>query len=163
MSDRLYAAIDNRKVAIIGAGFVGASIAYALTIRDLASEIVLVDIDRDKAKGEALDIQHGIAYMGTSSVRAGDYSDCKNCDLIIITAGRNRRVGEDRLDMIEDNIVTMKNVVDEIKKYYTHGAIMVVSNPVDILTYKCAEWMNLPNGKVFGTGCVLDTSRLIRS
>ena len=134
MSDRLYAAIDNRKVAIIGAGFVGASIAYALTIRDLASEIVLVDIDRDKAKGEALDIQHGIAYMGTSSVRAGDYSDCKNCDLIIITAGRNRRVGEDRLDMIEDNIVTMKNVVDEIKKYYTHGASMVVSNPVDILS-----------------------------
>ena len=163
MESRLYAAIDNRKVAIIGAGFVGASIAYALTIRDLASEIVLVDIDRDKAKGEALDIQHGIAYMGTSSVRAGDYSDCKNCDLIIITAGRNRRVGEDRLDMIEDNIVTMKNVVDEIKKYYTHGAIMVVSNPVDILTYKCAEWMNLPNGKVFGTGCVLDTSRLIRA
>ena len=163
LENRLYAAIDNRKVAIIGAGFVGASIAYALTIRDLASEIVLVDIDRDKAKGEALDIQHGIAYMGTSSVRAGDYSDCKNCDLIIITAGRNRRVGEDRLDMIEDNIVTMKNVVDEIKKYYTHGAIMVVSNPVDILTYKCAEWMNLPNGKVFGTGCVLDTSRLIRA
>lgn len=163
MEDRLYAAIDNRKVAIIGAGFVGASIAYALTIRDLASEIVMVDIDQKKANGEALDIQHGIPYMGTSSVRAGGYEDCKNCDLIIITAGRNRRVGEERLDMIEDNIGIMKDVVEEIKKYYTHGAIMVVSNPVDILTYKCDEWMGLPNGKVFGTGCILDTSRLVRS
>ena len=163
MEDRLYAAIDNRKVAIIGAGFVGASIAYALTIRDLASEIVLIDIDQKKANGEALDIQHGIPYMGTSSVRAGGYEDCKNCDLIIITAGRNRRVGKERLDMIEDNIGIMKDVVDEIKKYYTHGAIMVVSNPVDILTYKCDEWMGLPNGRVFGTGCILDTSRLVRS
>ncbi len=163
MDNKLYAAIDNRKVAIIGSGFVGASIAYALTIRDLASEIVLVDIEKNKAHGEALDIQHGIAYMGTSSVREGDYPDCKNCDLIIITAGRNRRVGEDRLDMIADNIVTMKDVVREIEKYYTHGAIMVVSNPVDVLTYKCAEWLGLPNGKVFGTGCVLDTSRLVRS
>lgn len=163
MEDRLYAAIDNRKVAIIGAGFVGASIAYALTIRDLASEIVLIDIDQKKANGEALDIQHGIPYMGTSSVHAGGYEDCKNCDLIIITAGRNRRVGEERLDMIEDNIGIMKDVVDEIKKYYTHGAIMVVANPVDILTYKCDEWMGLPNGRVFGTGCILDTSRLVRS
>ncbi len=162
MQDKLYAAIDNRKVAIIGAGFVGASIAYALTIRDLASEIVLVDVDQDKAYGEALDIQHGIPYMGTSSVRAGDYSDCKNCDLIIITAGRNRRVGEERLDMINDNVITIKNVVDRIKPHYTHGVIMMVSNPVDILTYKCAEWMDLPNGKVFGTGCILDTSRLVR-
>ena len=101
--------------------------------------------------------------MGTSSVRAGDYSDCKNCDLIIITAGRNRRVGEDRLDMINDNIGTIRDVVDEITPYYTHGVILMVSNPVDILTYKCAEWMGLPNGKVFGTGCILDTSRLVRS
>ena len=159
----LYAAIDNRKVAIIGAGFVGASIAYALTIRNLASRIVLIDVNHEKAAGEAKDIQHGINYMGTSSVRAGDYPDCANCDLIIITAGRNRRPGESRLDMIADNIGIMKDVTDNIKKYYTHGVIMVVSNPVDILTYKVDEWMGLPNGKVFGTGCILDTSRLIRA
>lgn len=163
MAKKLYAAIDNRKVAIVGAGFVGATIAYALTIRDLASEIILIDVDNEKAAGEALDIQHGISYMGTSSVKAGDYSDCKNCDLIIITAGRNRRPGETRLDMISDNIGIMKQVVDQIKEYYTHGVIMVVSNPVDIMTYKVAEWMGLPNGKVFGTGCILDTSRLIRA
>lgn len=159
----LYAAIDNRKVAIIGAGFVGSSIAYALTIRNLANDIVLVDIDPKRAMGEAMDIQHGIPYMGRSSVRAGDYSDCKNCDLIIITAGRPRRPGETRLDMIADNIGILQNVVDQIKPYYTHSVIMVVSNPVDIMTSIVDERMGLPNGMVFGTGCILDTSRLVRS
>ena len=159
---KLYAAINNRKVAIIGAGYVGASIAYALTVKDLASEIVLIDTNEEKARGEARDIQHGIPYMGTSSVRAGSYEDCSNCDLTIITAGRNRRPGETRLDMFADNISTMKAVVDSIRPYYTHGVILVVSNPVDLLTYKCAEWMDLPNGRGFGTGCILDTSRLVR-
>ena len=160
---RLYAAIDNRKVAIIGAGSVGSSIAYALTIRNLANDIILVDVNSKRAMGEAMDIQHGIPYMGRSSVRAGDYSDCKNCDLIIITAGRPRKPGETRLDMIADNIGIMKNVVDQIKPYYTHSVIMVVSNPVDIMTSKVDEWMGLPPGMVFGTGCILDTSRLVRS
>jgi L-lactate dehydrogenase len=159
----LYAAIDNRKVAIIGAGFVGSSIAYALTIRNLANDIVLIDVNPKRAMGEAMDIQHGIPYMGRSSVRAGDYTDCKNCDLIIITAGRPRRPGETRLDMIADNIGIMRNVVEQIKPYYTHSVIMVVSNPVDIMTHKVAEWTGLPNGMVFGTGCILDTSRLVRS
>ena len=90
--------VSERKVAIIGAGFVGASIAYALTIRKLAREIVLIDIHEEKTIGEALDIQHGIPDMGISSVRAGTYADCKDCDLIIITAGRNRKRGENRLD-----------------------------------------------------------------
>jgi L-lactate dehydrogenase len=159
----LYAAIDNRKVAIIGAGFVGSSIAYALTIRNLANDIVLVDINPERAMGEAMDIQHGIPYMGRSSVRAGDYSDCKNCDLIIITAGRPRRPGETRLDMIADNIGILQNVVDQIKPHYTHSVIMVVSNPVDIMTSIVDERMGLPEGMVFGTGCILDTSRLVRS
>lgn len=163
MKKNFYAAIDNRKVAIIGAGYVGASIAYALTIRNLASQIFLIDINSEKAEGEAMDIQHGIPYMGTSSVRAGTYEDCRECDLIIITAGRNRRPGETRLDMISDNLGILKQVTDQIMEYYTHGVIMVVSNPVDILTYKVAEWMDLPNGKVFGTGCILDTSRLVRA
>ncbi len=162
MEKKLYAAIDNRKVAIVGAGFVGASIAYALTLRNLARDIILIDINPERANGEALDIQHGISYMGASSVRVGTYEDCANCDLIIITAGRPRRKGETRLDMISDNIGIMRSAVDEIQKYYTHGVILIVSNPVDILTYKADEWMGLPQGRVFGTGCILDTSRLIR-
>ena len=162
MGEKLYAAIDNHKVAIVGSGYVGASIAYALTIRNLARDIVLIDIDTEKANGEALDIQHGISYMGASSVRVGSYKDCATCDLIIITAGRARRKGETRLDMISDNIGIMKNTIEEIKKHYTHGVILVVSNPVDILTQKASEWMGMDNGRVFGTGCILDTSRLIR-
>ena len=154
--------IHNRKVAIIGAGNVGASIAYALTIRNLATEIILIDVDEKRAEGEALDIQHGIPYMGVSSVRHGGYEDTKDCDLIVITAGRNRRVGESRLDLAADNIKIMKNITDSLKPYYDKCAILVVANPVDILTYKCAEFMGLPDGRVFGTGNILDTSRLMR-
>jgi L-lactate dehydrogenase len=153
--------IVKRKVAIIGAGFVGSSIAYALTICDLAREIVLIDIDSKKASGEALDIQHGIPYMGRSAVYAGDYTDCVDCDLIVITAGRNRRPGESRLDLIKDNKETMRNVVNSLKKHYTRGAILVISNPVDVLTSLCSDWMGLPKGMVFGSGCLLDTSRLV--
>ncbi len=154
--------INNRKVAIIGAGFVGSSIAYALTLKNLANEIILIDVDRKKAEGEALDIQHGISYMGRSSVRAGDYPDCADCDLIVVTAGRNRHKGETRLDMAQDNLKIMDSVVLKLKEYYTRGAIIIISNPVDVLTYYVDKEMGLPNGRVFGTGCILDTSRLIR-
>jgi L-lactate dehydrogenase len=154
--------LHNRKVVIIGAGFVGSSIAYAINLRNLAKEIILIDIDKKKAQGEALDIQHGISYMGRSSVRVGEYSDCSDSDLIIITAGRNRKSNESRLDMVYDNLKIMDNVVEELKKYYTRGVILIVSNPVDILTYYVDKKMGLPNGRVVGTGCILDTSRLIR-
>ena len=159
---KFYYPIGRKKVAIVGAGYVGASIAYALTLRDLAQEIVLIDLDTNKAWGEATDIQHGIPYMGECSVRVGEYADCADCDLIIITAGRNRRPGETRLNMISDNRKIMEGVVAEIKKYYTHSVIMVVSNPVDVMVSLCAQGMGLPDGMVFGTGCTLDTSRMIR-
>lgn len=154
--------IGNRKVVVIGAGYVGSSIAYALALRDIAREIVLIDIDKEKCAGEAYDIRHGIPSMGTADLYAGDYADCADCDLIIITAGRNRKPGETRLDMACENTKIMKSVVDSIKKYYTRGCILIVSNPVDILTQKVSEWMNLPDGMVFGSGCILDTSRFIR-
>ena len=153
---------ESRKVAIIGAGYVGASIAYALAIKDIAREIVLIDLDRKKAEGEAIDIRHGIPSMGLVDVFAGDYEDCADSDLIIITAGRGRKPGESRLDLANDNTRIVKEVTKSISRYYTHGVIMVVSNPVDILTYKISEWMQLYNGTVFGTGCILDTSRLLR-
>lgn len=154
--------IGNRKVVIIGAGFVGSSIAYALALRDIAREIVLIDIDKKKCAGEACDIRHGIPSMGTADLYAGDYSDCADSDLIVITAGRNRRPGETRLDMASENTKIMESVVDSIKQYYTRGCILIVSNPVDILTQKVTEWMKLPDGMVFGSGCILDTSRFIR-
>lgn len=154
--------VGNRKVAIIGAGYVGASIAYALALRDIAREIVLIDIDKEKARGEAWDIRHGIPAMGTSDLYAGDYADCADCDLIIITAGRNRRSGESRIDLTGENVRTLRDVIANIQKYYTRGTLLLISNPVDILTLKASEWMGLPNGMVFGTGCALDSSRLVR-
>lgn len=161
MNKRAGYTLGNRKVAIVGAGFVGSSIAYALVIREIAKEIVLIDIDKNKSTGEAQDIRHGISGMGTAVLYSGNYSDCADCDLIIITAGRNRRNEESRLDLVNDNINIMRTVIKSLQKFYTRGIIMVISNPVDILTYKVDEWMQLKNGTVFGSGCLLDTSRFI--
>lgn len=154
--------IGNRKVAIIGAGYVGSSIAYALALRDVAREIVLIDINHEKTDGEAKDIRHGLPAMGTSDLYAGNYSDCSDCDLIIITAGRGRKPGESRLDLTNENVKIMRSVVESVRDYYIRGVILVISNPVDILTFKVAEWMELPNGMVFGSGCILDSSRFVR-
>ncbi len=152
-----------KRISVIGAGYVGATIAYALDLKGIANDIVLIDINKDKARAEADDIRHGIAAMGESAVRAGSYADCADCDLIIVTAGRNRLPNESRLDMIQDNMGIMKDVSDEIARYYTRGSVMIVSNPVDLLTYYCDRRLGLPNGTVFGTGCILDTSRLVRA
>lgn len=155
--------LGNRKVAIIGAGFVGASIAYAMALRDIAREIVIVNRTKEKVIGEVMDIRHGIPSMGTTDVYVGDYPDCADCDLIIICAGRNRKPGENRLDLTNENVEIMRSVISQIQPYYTRGIILIISNPVDILTYKVAEWMGLPNGMVFGSGNILDSSRFVRT
>lgn len=155
--------LGNRKVAIIGAGYVGSSIAYALAIKDIAREIVLIDINQEKTDGEAKDIRHGLPGMGTADLYAGDYSDCADCDLIVVTAGRGRKPGESRIDLTNDNVKIMRSVIYSIRQYYTRGVILIISNPVDILTYKAAEWMDLPNGMVFGSGNLLDSSRFVRT
>lgn len=154
--------VGSRKAAIVGAGFVGASIAYALALRDIAREIVLIDINSEKCAGEALDIRHGLPSMGTADLYAGGYEDCADCDLIVVTAGRSRKPGESRLDMASENARIMKSVIDSVKQFYTGGCILIISNPVDVLTQKASEWMGLSNGMVFGTGCLLDTSRFVR-
>ena len=151
----------GKKVAIIGVGYVGAGIAYALMLKDTASEIVLIDSKAAVANAEMLDIRHGISNMGRAKVYCGDYSDISDCDLIVVTAGRNRRPNETRLDMASDNIKIAESTVSEMKKYYKQGVILVVSNPVDVITHYIAKEMNLPEGRVFGTGCILDSSRLI--
>jgi len=153
--------INNRKVCIIGSGYVGASITYALMMKELAHEIVLIDTNREKTEAEVLDIRHGIPYIGSVIIKAGDYSDLPGSNLIIITAGRNRRPGESRLDMASDNVKTTYEVKEKIEKYYTSGVILVVSNPNDIITYKMTKWFGLPPGMVFGTGCTLDNSRFV--
>ncbi|HOK43451.1 MAG TPA: L-lactate dehydrogenase [Thermoclostridium caenicola] len=147
------------KVAIIGAGNVGASIAFAMALEQSASEIVLIDVNAEKAVGEALDINHGLCFLGQMAVYAGDYSDIASCDVIIVTAGMNRKPGQTRLDLARANVAIAKEITKNILKYYTHGVILVVSNPVDILTYKIQQWSGLPTGRVFGSGTALDSAR----
>lgn len=150
---------NGRKVSIIGVGFVGSTIAYALMMRELADEIVLIDINKVASDAEALDIRHGIPYMGLCQIHAGDYSDIVDSDLIIITAGKNRKPGQSRLDLASTNNSIIKDVCDNIKSHYNSGVVLVVTNPVDIMTAKVTEYLDLTKGSVFGTGCILDSSR----
>ncbi|HHW22188.1 MAG TPA: L-lactate dehydrogenase [Clostridiaceae bacterium] len=147
------------KVAIIGSGFVGASTAYALVLQHNAREIVLIDAIHEKAVGEAMDISHGLCFVGQINVYAGDYSDIADCDVIVVTAGRNRSPGETRLELAHKNVLIAKEITQNIMKYYTKGVILVVANPVDILTYMIQKWSGLPGGKVIGTGTALDSAR----
>jgi len=155
----VFMGISKSKVAVIGAGFVGASAAFALSLNHTVDELVLIDVNKEKAMGEVMDINHGLPFIGQMSIYAGEYSDCVDCDVIVITAGANRKVGETRLDLAKKNVTIAKGIIENIMKYYTKGVILVVSNPADILTYMIQKWSGLPNGKVFGTGTVLDSSR----
>ncbi len=150
---------NTKKVSIIGSGYVGSTIAYALMMKDVPNEIVLIDIDKSASKAEMLDIRHGIPYMGMCRIYSGTYADLAGSDLIIITAGRNRHPGESRLDLAQDNTSISELIAKQIRQYYTSGVVLVVTNPVDILTAKYTQWLQLPRGKVFGTGCILDSSR----
>lgn len=151
---------NTTKVAIIGCGFVGASTAFALAMKGTVSKLVLIDVNRDKAEGEAMDINHGLTYLNQMDIYAGDYSDVKDCDVIIVTAGMNRKPGETRLDLAKKNSKVAKEIAQNIMKYYNGGVILVVSNPVDIMTYMIQKESGLPASKVIGTGTILDSSRL---
>ncbi len=147
------------KVAIIGSGLVGSSAAFALAMSGLASEIVLIDVNRERAFGEAMDLNHGIAFMGQMSISSGDYSDIAGADIIIITAGAARKPGETRLDLAKKNVGIVKSFLPDVMKYYTGGVLLVVSNPVDVITYIVQKETGLPVGKVVGSGTVLDSAR----
>ncbi|MCX7615650.1 MAG: L-lactate dehydrogenase, partial [Clostridiales bacterium] len=138
------------KIAIIGLGYVGSSTAYTLALHQAANEIVLIDIDKDKASGEAADIKSALCFVGGTNIYAGDYEDIKDCSIIIVTAGMGRKPGETRLDLAKKNVAVMKDITENIKKYYNKGVIVVVSNPVDILTYMIRQWTGLPSSMVIG-------------
>lgn len=148
------------KISIIGAGFVGSTTAYSLMIQGLASDIVIVDINKDKAEAEAMDLSHGAAFVKAVDVKAGTYEDTKNSDIIIITAGIGPKPGETRLDIINKNLAIFKEIVPEVVKYSPNSILLVVSNPVDILTYITYKLSGFPKNRVIGSGTVLDTSRL---
>ncbi|MCR5627271.1 MAG: L-lactate dehydrogenase, partial [Lachnospiraceae bacterium] len=151
---------DSRKVGIIGCGFVGSASAFALMESGLFSEMVLIDASRDKAEGEALDISHGLTYAKPMQIYAGDYKDLADASVIIITAGAGQKPGETRLDLAKKNVGIFKSIIPEIVKYNKDAILLVVANPVDILTYAAVKFSGFPEAKVFGSGTVLDSARL---
>lgn len=150
----------GKKVTVLGAGNVGASIAFALAIKGLCSELLLVDINKPKAKGEAMDIMQGNAFCPSCDVRDGDYADAVDSDMVIITVGIARKPGQTRIDLCKTNAKIMASVMPEIVKYAPHACYLIVSNPVDVLTYEAIRVSGLSPNQVFGSGTVLDSSRL---
>ena len=149
-----------RKAVIIGCGFVGAACAFSLMQSGLLSEIVMIDADKAKAEGEALDISHGAPFAKPVKIYAGDYTDIKNASIVIVTAGANQKPGETRLDLVKKNISIFKEIIPNISKNEFNGILLIVANPVDILTTVAQKLSGLPENKVFGSGTVLDTARL---
>jgi len=151
--------INPNKIAVIGAGGVGATTAYALMVQGVGSEIVLIDLNKDKAEGEAMDLRHGASFVNPVDIYAGDYEDLADAKLIIITAGAAQKPGETRLDLIKKNTGIFKNIIPSITKYNKDGILLVVTNPVDILTYLTYKISDFPANRVLGSGTVLDSSR----
>ena len=151
--------VNIQKAAIIGCGFVGASSAFSLLQKGIFSELVLIDANKEKAEGEAMDLSHGRPYAHPMKIYAGTYDDISDCSLIIITAGANQKPGETRLDLVHKNVAIFKSIIPEITKRGFEGILLVVANPVDILTYAALKISGYPKERVFGSGTVLDTAR----
>lgn len=152
--------INPRKAAVIGCGFVGAATAFTLMQSRLFSEMVMIDTNFDKADGEAKDIAHGIPFAGQMNIYAGNYDDIRDASVIIVTAGANQKPDETRLDLVHKNIAIYKSIIPEIAKCDFKGILLIVSNPVDILTYAAVKLSGFPKRRVIGSGTVLDTARL---
>ena len=152
--------VNYRKAAVIGCGFVGASIAFRFLQQGLFSHLVLVDATREKAEGEAMDLSDGLPYGASMEITAGTYNDVAGCGLVVVTAGVNQRPGETRLELIGRNAAILKSILHEITSRKFEGILLIVSNPVDVLTYLSKELSGYPRERVIGSGTVLDTARL---
>lgn len=147
------------RVALVGSGFVGTTYAFAMLNQGVASEFVIIDINQNKAEGEAMDLSHGIPFAKNMRIWAGDYSDCKDADVVVITAGANQAPGETRLDLIGKNASISKKIVESIMGSGFDGIIVVATNPVDVLTYTIWKYSGLPSSRVIGSGTILDSAR----
>ncbi|MGI5963850.1 MAG: L-lactate dehydrogenase [Lawsonibacter sp.] len=153
-------AMDPGKAAIVGCGSVGASIAFRFLQQGLFSKLVLLDVNREKAEGEAMDLSDGLPYAAPMEITAGTYDDIADCALVVITAGANQKPGETRLDLIGKNISILKRILEQITARDFQGILLLVANPVDVLTYAAWKLSGYPRSRVFGSGTVLDTGRL---
>ncbi|MCX7842427.1 MAG: L-lactate dehydrogenase [Clostridia bacterium] len=148
-----------KKITVVGAGFVGSTTAYTLMLSGLISEIVLIDLNVEKSEGEVMDLNHGMPFVRPVRIYNGDYSDSAGSDIIVITAGANQKPGETRIDLVHKNTEVFKSIVSQIVKYNTSCILLVVTNPVDILTYVTCKISGFDKSKVIGSGTVLDTAR----
>ncbi|NJK78871.1 MAG: L-lactate dehydrogenase [Chloroflexaceae bacterium] len=149
----------RRKVGLVGAGMVGSSFAYAFMQRSLAGELIIIDKDRDRAEGEAMDLSHGVPFVRTMRIDAGDYADLHDADVVVIAAGANQRPGQTRLDLLQTNANIIRAITREIITVNRDAVILVATNPVDILTHIAAEEADLRAGQVLGSGTTLDSAR----
>ena len=147
------------KVCVVGVGQVGSTFAYALMIRGLASEIVLIDANKDLAAGQAEDMSHGLPFVSPTNVYAGDYVDCQGADIVVVTAGAAQQRGESRLDLTKRNVDIFSKIIPAIGEYAQEAILIIVSNPVDVLTYAAVKFSGLPRSRVLGSGTTLDSSR----
>ena len=152
---------DKRKIVLIGTGMVGMSYAYALLNQNLCDELVLIDINKKRAEGEAMDLNHGVAFSGGNmEIYAGEYTDCCNADLVVLTAGLPQKEGQNRLDLLKENRKIFERILQSVLENGFHGIFLVATNPVDIMTRIVYEISGFPPEKVIGTGTALDTARL---
>lgn len=149
-----------RKVTIIGAGNVGATIAYTLAVEGFVNEVLMIDIRAEKAAGEAMDIAQGAPFYSGTRVISGDYEDAVNSDMVIITSGVGRKPGQTRLDLAQINVNILSDIAPKITKYAPNAIYLIVSNPVDVLTYVFHKITNIPANRILGSGTILDTSRV---
>jgi L-lactate dehydrogenase len=147
------------RIVVIGVGAVGSTTAYTLLLRGRADELVLIDANKEKAIGDALDMNHGMAFLGKAKVWAGDYEDCANADIVIITAGVAQKPGESRVDLLKRNVAIFENITNEVLKYNKEGILLIASNPVDVMSYFTWKKSGWSSQRVIGSGTLLDTAR----
>lgn len=160
MASKICPVCPSQKIAVIGAGAVGSTTAYTLMLRNLAAEVVLIDVNLPKEEGEVMDIDEGLCFVETGSVCAATFKDAANADIIIVTAGAPQKPDETRLDLVNKNREITKSIFKSIGKIKSTAIVIMIANPVDVLTYVAQEITGLPRNQVFGTGTALDTARL---
>lgn len=155
----MYSADKKTRIVIIGTGAVGSTTAYTLLLRERVDELVLIDVNNAKALGDALDMNHGLPFLGKAEIWAGSYEDCREADIIIITAGVSQRPGESRIDLLKRNVEIFETITDEVLKFNTNGILLIATNPVDILSYFTWKKSGWPFERVIGSGTLLDSAR----
>jgi L-lactate dehydrogenase len=152
--------VDGPKIVVVGAGFVGTAFAYSLLIRGLASQIAIIDVDKERAEGEVMDLNHGMPFAQPVRIWAGDYPDCRDADIVVIAVDKGQKIEQSRLDLAQGNYELLKQIVPNITKYNDRCILLVVTNPLDVMTYAVLRLSGFPWSRVVGSGTILDTARL---